>query len=108
MVMMVVRAEPTLLRRTSSTTRDNASCRPATGYAMRHAAPGSRRPHAHDALSGHGVRRVARDGSPNQRWLSSRRSRTALPPLVSVLGQNCRNYAARSIVIGVSDLPGND
>ena len=32
MVMMVVRAEPTLLRRTSSTTRDNASCRPATGY----------------------------------------------------------------------------
>ena len=55
-----------LLPRTSSTTRENASCRPATAYAMRHARAWSRRPPAHDAFSGHGVRRIARDGSRPQ------------------------------------------
>ena len=75
--------ESGLLPRTSSTMRETASIapRPAfalratarrAAYAMRAPSPSSRRPPASDAVSGHGVRRIARDGSLQQPCIAVR------------------------------------
>ncbi len=84
---------PSLIRRTGSTrlrasryggqaTAGNCTFRPATAYAMRDPLrQARRRPEASGAVAGHGVRRVARDGSSNPSWSVSLGSARGVPQL---------------------------